>query len=131
MSKSILQSEKECFITRRTTDLHQHHIFAGHPRRAAADANGFWVYLVSELHNLSNYGVHFNKEFDTWLKKRCQAEFEKTHSREEFIAIMGMGFLDDNEYVPEEYDPYYRKDLNVHGFDDDWFGSNEESDDWF
>lgn len=89
---SILQTEKECYITGRTDRLHKHHIFYG-PNRKISDKNGFWVWLVPELHNMSDEGVHFDKEFDLALKKECQRKFEETHSREEFIALIGRSYL--------------------------------------
>ena len=42
---------------------------------------------------MSNKGVHFDKDFDMYLKKLCQAEFEKTHTREEFMEIIGRSYL--------------------------------------
>ena len=54
---------------------------------------GFWVYLREDWHNMSNYGVHFNSELDLFLKQDCQMKFEETHTREEFIALIGQSFL--------------------------------------
>ena len=44
--------------------------------------------------NMSNYGVHFNSELDLHLKQECQRKFEETHTREEFIALIGQNFLE-------------------------------------
>lgn len=92
MSKSILQTEKECYITGYTGSLHKHHIYGG-PNRQISDKHGFWVWLRPELHNMSNQGVHFNKTLDNELKMRCQEEFEKTHSRDEFMKLIGRNYL--------------------------------------
>lgn len=43
---------------------------------------------------MSNEGVHFNRELDLKLKRECQAKFEETHSREEFMKIIGKNYLD-------------------------------------
>ena len=43
---------------------------------------------------MSDAGVHFNKALDIRLKQICQAEFEKTHSREEFMHIFGRNYLE-------------------------------------
>lgn len=91
--KSILQSEKVCYVTGRTSPLHKHHIYFGNPLRQISEDNGFWVWLVPELHNASNNGVHFNREFDLALKRECQAEYEKSHSRDEFIKLIGRSYL--------------------------------------
>lgn len=90
--RSILQDTKECFITGATDGLHRHHIFGGRNRKASEE-NGFWVYLRADFHNMSDYGVHFNKQLDLMLKKTCQAKFEETHTREEFMRIIGRNYL--------------------------------------
>lgn len=43
---------------------------------------------------MSNEGVHFNRELDLKLKRECLAKFEETHSREEFMKIIGKNYLD-------------------------------------
>lgn len=89
---SILQTEKECYLTGSTTGLHKHHIYAG-SRRSTSEKNGFWVWLRLDWHNGASYGVHFNKSLDLKLKKECQEQFEKTHSREEFRRLIGKSYL--------------------------------------
>jgi hypothetical protein len=42
---------------------------------------------------MSNDGVHFNRELDLKLKRACQAKYEETHSREEFIALIGRNYI--------------------------------------
>ena len=94
--KSILQGDtKECYITGSTYNLHKHHIYFGNPLRRISEENGFWVYLMGELHNPSNEGVHGKNghALDLKLKQDCQRKYEETHSREEFIKLIGMNFL--------------------------------------
>ena len=90
--KSIMQDTKECYITHQTTGLHKHHIYGGGNRKNS-EKYGCWVYLIGELHNLSDYGVHFDKSFDLKLKRKCQSVFEETHTREEFMKIFGRNYL--------------------------------------
>lgn len=89
---SILQEERECYITGSPFGLHKHHIFAG-SRRKISDENGFWVWLRIDWHNGADYGVHFNKVLDLKLKRACQEAYEETHSREEFITLIGKSYL--------------------------------------
>ena len=95
MAKSILQDERECYITGSTYNLHRHHIYAG-GRRKISEANGFWVYLTGRLHNQSDDGVHGKNghELDLLLKQDCQRKYEETHSRKEWMALMGKNYLD-------------------------------------
>lgn len=42
---------------------------------------------------MADYGVHFNKELNLKLKRECQEKFEETHSREEFMRLIGKNYL--------------------------------------
>ena len=94
MAKSIMQTEKKCYITGQTRNLHKHHIYAGKNRKVSEE-NGFWVYLVGWLHNQSDEGVHGKNghDLDIKLKTECQAKFEETHTRAEFMALIGKNYL--------------------------------------
>lgn len=92
--KSILQEEKRCYVTGDTTGLHRHHIYFGNGRREISEQNGFWVWLRWDLHNGKQYGVHFNRDLDLKLKRACQQEYEKTHTRQAFVELIGRNYLD-------------------------------------
>lgn len=96
MADSILQDEKKCYITGQTNNLHKHHIYYGQTNRTISEREGFWVYLAPWLHNQSNEGVHGSngKELDLMLKQHAQMKYEETHSREEFVALIGRNYLD-------------------------------------
>lgn len=66
-----------------------HHIFSGSNRKRA-DKLGMVVRLCRPCH----MRLHANPKGE-WLdlKKEAQREFEKTHSREEFIRIIGRNYL--------------------------------------
>ena len=91
---SILQTEKECFITGDTTGLHKHHIYHGTSNRKVSDDNGFWVWLRWDWHNGAKYSVHSDRLLDLSLKMACQKKYEETHSREEFMALIGKSYLE-------------------------------------
>ena len=95
MAKSILQTEKECYVTGSTYNLHKHHIFFGNPWRQISEKNGFWVYLTGTLHNQSDNGVHGKNghELDLQLKQDCQRAYEQKHSREDFMNLIGKNYL--------------------------------------
>ena len=92
MGKSIMQKNKECYFTGSTGLLHKLHIYGG-PNRRISEREGFWIWLTPEMHNMSNDGVHFQKRTDLYLKKVCQEIYEKTHSREEFMNLIGRNYL--------------------------------------
>lgn len=93
--KSIIQKSKYCWFCGTGNNLHLHHIFGG-ANRKASDKHGFTVYLCGYHHNLGGNGkcVHQCREMDLLLKQECQREFEKTHSREEFMEIIHKNYLD-------------------------------------
>lgn len=93
MADSILQPDtRECYITGATNGLHKHHIYFGNPNRKISEENGFWVWLAQPWHT-GPQGVHFNRALDLKLKQECQEKFEETHSREEFIRLIGKNYL--------------------------------------
>ena len=93
--KSILQDNKRCYITGGKCNLQKHHIYFG-PNRKISEDNGFWVWLSMELHTGSSMAVHGNNghDLDMQLKQDCQRKFEETHSREEFVRLIGRNYLD-------------------------------------
>ena len=42
---------------------------------------------------MSDSGVHFNRALDLALKVECQRKFEETHTREEFMKLIGKNYL--------------------------------------
>ena len=90
--KSILQDEKKCFVCG-NENIHEHHIYFG-SKRKTSEKNGFKCFLCWE-HHLGTSGVHGRNghELDVFLKEECQRTFEKTHTREEFIRLVGCNYL--------------------------------------
>lgn len=90
---SILQTNRECYITGSTTGLHKHHIYFGNPNRRISEENGFWVWLRWDWHNGESYGVHQDRRLDLQLKRECQEKYEETHTREDFMRLIGRSYL--------------------------------------
>jgi hypothetical protein len=93
---SILQDEKVCYFTGSPKNLDCHHIFFGNANRRISDENGFWVWLQHDFHiaDSPNNTPHNNVDVDLHLKRECQKKFEETHSREEFMELIGRNYLD-------------------------------------
>ena len=90
--KSILQNVKRCYICGSTVGLEEHHIYFG-SRRSASTRNGFTCWLCGYHHRDTKNGVHGNRTLDLQLKKACQRQYEKTHSRADFMKIIGRNYL--------------------------------------
>lgn len=93
--KSILQDQKECYITRSREELEEHHIYYGATGlREISEQNGFKVWLARPLHTGYLTGIHGgNHSLDLRLKEDCQRKFEETHTREEFAQLIGRSYL--------------------------------------
>ena len=91
--KSIMQDERRCYICGSPYWTELHHIFFGKNRKNS-DKHGFTCWLC-EAHHRGTYGVHGRegKFIDEKLKRECQAKYELTHSREDFIKIIGKNYL--------------------------------------
>ena len=97
--KSYIQNTKECYLCRKFYDicndvgLHEHHIYEGIANRRISEKMGAKIWLCGTHHNLSNDGIHFNKGIDLEVKKEAQELFERKHSREEFMKLIGKNYL--------------------------------------
>jgi len=91
--KSIIQTEKECFITGKKTGLESHHIFGGNPNRKNSEKYGLKVWLCYEYHR-GDRGVHNDEKLALWLHKVGQRAFEdKCGTREDFVRVFGRNYL--------------------------------------
>jgi hypothetical protein len=70
--------------------VHIHHVFGG-PNRSKSEKYGFIVPLRYDYHDMSDYGIHFNRKMDLEYKKLCQEYWlANIGTKEEFIKIFGM-----------------------------------------
>ena len=92
--QSILCNEARCYRCGSIYNLHRHHIFYGTYRRKKSEEYGCWVYLCGKHHNMSSFGVHFDRAFDNELKRECQLKWEELNgSREDFIKEFGKSYV--------------------------------------
>lgn len=90
--KSIINNDKVCFLCGTYVNIHKHHIFGAYNRNNS-EKYGCWVYLCGPHHNLSDMGVHFNKQFDIELKQLAQTQFEKLHGHNKFMEVFSKNYL--------------------------------------
>ena len=93
MKKSIVQPEVKCCMMCGTTrNLELHHIFFGTANRKISDKHGFTVWLCNE-HHRGWRSPHRDRDIDRTLKRLCQVVYEREHTREEFIELIGRNYL--------------------------------------
>ena len=95
MRKSILTDDLEVSYLSGMPAECVHHIYGGNGRRSISEREGFIVPLTNAEHNMGKNSVHFNRKLDRWFKQLCQSIYEKNHTREEFIRLIGRNYLDD------------------------------------
>jgi len=76
-----------------TPYAHTHEVFFGNPNAALSQKHGMTIRLCQKHHQDHKEGVHHNREFDLELKRKYQAIFEETHTREEFESIFKRNYL--------------------------------------
>ena len=89
---SVFQDNKECWVCHRTGNLHSHHIF-GAANRKWSEKYGLKLWLCPEHHNMSDAGIHFNKELDDHAKQMAQLYFELMYGADKFMEIFGRNYL--------------------------------------
>ncbi len=86
---SILTDDMEhCFICKNLfVDIHE--IYGGSNRKVSME-NGFCLPLCREHHKKAT----IDNSASLFLKVKCQKKFEETHSRDEFMSLIGRNYLD-------------------------------------
>lgn len=72
--------------------LHKHHIFGG-ARRQISEAAGLFVYLCPEHHETGPEAVHREYAMMRMLQEDAQREYEKSHTRAEWMALIGKNYI--------------------------------------
>ena len=95
MSKSIVQTHKQCFLCGNTQGLDSHHIFGGNPGRKNSEKYGLKVRLCNDFTpNHCHRNVHKGGQQMDYLHREGQKMFEEIHgSREAFTRIFGRNYL--------------------------------------
>lgn len=93
--KSIIQKNKECYVCKKSNNLHFHHIMFGKNRKKA-DNDLLTVYLCYEHHEGTN-GVHGKNghELDLRLKQIAEQVWLEYYNKtiDDFISRYGRNFL--------------------------------------
>jgi hypothetical protein len=89
---SILHDMNKCFVCKKPRQA-IHEIYFGTANREQSIKYGCCVGLCHEHHNMSNAGVHYNKELDLKLKRLCQKQFTRVYPSLDFVSIFGKNYL--------------------------------------
>lgn len=90
---------KECYVCHNPYNLHKHHIFYGTANRKLSEKFGCWCYLCANHHNMSKFGVHFDKKLDKKLKQICAKQFKLVYGTDP-VNIFNKNYMgEDNGLV--------------------------------
>lgn len=74
---------------------HRHEVFYGTANRKKSIEDGLVIFLSPELHNMSDRGIHFNREFDILVKECAECAWLDYYGKtlSEFINRYGKNYL--------------------------------------
>ena len=60
-----------------------------------SDREGCWVYLCPAHHNMSDFGVHFDRKLDQFFKEDCERRWCKRNhkSPDDFREMFGINYI--------------------------------------
>jgi len=96
---------KHCFVCGTTDNIHIHEVFGGSFRSKSKEYK-MCLPLCGIHHNLSNQGIHFNKQLDEYVKKRsekiwietyCDKELSVDEKISKFISVFGKNYLEEED----------------------------------
>ena len=90
--KSILQSDRVCYICGRPFGLEMHHILGGTANRKLSEKYGLKVWLCHR-HHTGEDGAQYDPHLNKLLKMDAQTAFERTHTHAEWMRIFGKNYL--------------------------------------
>lgn len=92
--KCIMPPNPHYSTVRSPLYCHRHEVF-GASNRQKSIRDGLVVFLQPEMHNMSNRGVHFDREFDHYLKRIGEKTWCKHYGKtiDDFIEEYGRNYL--------------------------------------
>lgn len=95
VSKSLYSDERICWICHSPNNIHKHHVYGGVGRRPISEREGCWLYLCGPHHNLSDFGIHFDKQLDKAIKEDCERRWCKANDAtpDDFRAMFGVNYI--------------------------------------
>ena len=80
--------------TRRFEGSHRHEVFGAYNRQKSIE-DGLVIFLRPEDHNMSEKGIHANREFDLYAKRKAQLRWQEFYGKteEQFRKRYGKSWL--------------------------------------
>lgn len=74
--------------------LVRHEVFHG-PNRQKSIELGLYVFLSPDAHNMASYGVHFNRQFETYLQEVSQRRAMEYYgwTLDDWMRVIGRNYI--------------------------------------
>ena len=92
MAKSIMQTEKQCYLCGRETMLERHHVMSGTANRKLSEQYGLWVWLCHDCHTGTD-GAQYDRDKNFQLKAEAQMVFEEIHGHGKWMLVFRRNYL--------------------------------------
>ena len=92
MSQSIMQTNKECYLCGRKTNLEKHHVMAGTANRKLSEQYGVWCWLCHDCHT-GTEGAQYDKQKNWDLKRDAQIAFEELYGRKKWMEVFRKSYV--------------------------------------
>jgi hypothetical protein len=92
MTKSIMQTERRCYLCNRETGLERHHVMSGTANRKLSEKYGLWVWLCHDCHTGTD-GAQYDRSKNIQLRQDAQFAFENLHGHRMWMATFGRNYI--------------------------------------
>lgn len=91
----IMPDNPPFWRNRRVVGLHRHEVFFGIGNRKKSIRDGMVIFLTPELHNMSDRGIHFDRDFDLRVKQMAERIWLNYYGKttDDFIKEYGKNYL--------------------------------------
>lgn len=79
----------------RKDGLVRHEVFFGRGKRELSIEDGLVIFITPRMHNMSDIGIHFNRDFDLYAKRIAERTWMEFYNKTEydFIKRYGKSYL--------------------------------------
>lgn len=90
-----IMPKDEMWATERFEGSHRHEVFGGNPNRQHSIEDGLVIFLTPEMHNMSNFGIHYNQAFMDYAHVVGQRAYMEYYNKteDEFRQRYGKSYL--------------------------------------
>lgn len=92
MTKSIMQSEKRCYLCGRVNYLERHHVMSGTANRKLSEKYGLWVWLCHDCHT-GTQGAQYDPVKNFHLRAEAQSAFESLYGHDMWMRTFYKNYI--------------------------------------